>query len=150
MSEFWGGRSITIAFMDDSGDSAEITCESLQKHYERAVYFSSATLTGHEFRKILELAMRKKAFAALGLSHLPEMRNLDEMRLSGQDLRLILFMAIKAHPRDRRRTFRVSVPSSRSTNRQDNEQQAPLGAMSLFSWAKHKTKRPHRFEQRVE
>jgi len=99
--------------MDSAHDPVKITCEFLQKHIERAACCTSATLPGDEFREILKLATRRKTFAILGLDHLLQKRHLYEVKLSGQELRSLLFLAIKAHPRDRRHKLRVAVSSPR-------------------------------------
>ena len=96
-----------------------ITCEFLQKHIERAAYCTSATLSGDEFREILKLATRRKAFAVLGLDHLLNMRDQHEVKLLGHELRSLLVLASKAHPRERRRTYRVPLPARRGAKRQD-------------------------------
>ena len=105
--------------MNNPDDPVEITCEFLQKHMERAAYCTSATLPGDEFREILKLATRRKTFAVLGLHHLLQMRDQDEVTLLGHELRSLLVLASKAHPRERRRTFRVVVPSSRRAKVRD-------------------------------
>jgi len=94
--------------MDSVNDPVEITCEFLQKHMERAAYCTSATLPGDEFREILKLATRRKTFAVLGLHHLLQMRDRDEVTLLGHELRSLLVLASKAHPRQRRRKIRVA------------------------------------------
>ena len=94
--------------MDSVNDPVEITCEFFQKHMERAAYCTSATLTGDDFREILKLARRRKAFAALQLHHLLQMRDQDEVTLLGHELRSLLVLASKAHPRQRRRKIRVA------------------------------------------
>jgi hypothetical protein len=99
--------------MNGPDDPIEITCEFLQKSIERAAYCTTATLPGDAFREILKLATRQKAFAVLGLDHLLQKRHLYEVKLSGQELRSLLFLAIKAHPRDRRHKLRVAVSSPR-------------------------------------
>jgi len=103
--------------MNGPDDPIEITCEFLQKSIERAAYCTTATLPGDAFREILKLATRQKAFAVLGLDHLLQKRHLYEVKLSGQELRSLLFLAIKAHPRERRHKLRL--PSSRRGNDQD-------------------------------
>ena len=99
--------------MDSVSDPVEITCEFLQKRMERAAYCTSATIPGEEFREILNLATRRKAFAVLGLNHLLQMRDQHEVKLLGHELRSLLMLATKAHPRERRRKLRVPVASSR-------------------------------------
>ena len=94
--------------MDNASDPVEITCEFLQKHMERAAYCTSATLSGDDFREILKLATRRKTFAVLGLHHLLQMRDRDEVTLLGHELRSLLVLASKAHPRQRRRKIRVA------------------------------------------
>ena len=94
--------------MNNPDDPIEITCEFLQKHMERAAYCTSATLPGDEFREILKLATRRKTFAVLGLHHLLQMRDRDEVTLLGHELRSLLVLASKAHPRQRRRKIRVA------------------------------------------
>ena len=74
---------------------------------ERAAYCTSATLPGHEFREILKLATRRKTFAILGLNHLLRLRDRNEVQLLGHELRSLLMLASKAHPRERRRKFRI-------------------------------------------
>ena len=96
--------------MGNTEDPVGITCECLQKHIERAAYCTSATLTGDDFREILKLARRRKAFAVLQLHHLLQMRDQDEVTLLGHELRSLLVLASKAHPRERRRKFRVALP----------------------------------------
>ena len=96
--------------MDNASDPVEITCEFLQKHMERAAYCTSATLSGDDFREILKLATRRKTFAVLGLHHLLQMRDRDEVTLLGLELRSLLVLASKAHPRERQRKFRVAIP----------------------------------------
>jgi len=96
--------------MGNTEDPVGITCECLQKHIERAAYCTSATLSGDEFREILKLATRRKTFAVLGLHHLLQMRDRDEVTLLGHELRSLLVLASKAHPRERRRKFRVALP----------------------------------------
>jgi hypothetical protein len=96
--------------MDSPDDHVEITCEFLQKHMERAARCTSATLAGDEFREILRLATRRKTFAVLGLGHLLQMRDQDEVQLLGHELRSLLVLASKAHPRERRRKFRAPLP----------------------------------------
>jgi hypothetical protein len=98
--------------MDGPDDPVEITCEFLQKSMERAAYCTSATLPGDEFRQILKLATRRKTFAVLRLNHLLRMRDRQEVKLLGHELRSLLVLASKAHPRERRRKFRAPVPSS--------------------------------------
>ena len=105
--------------MDSVNDPVEITCEFLQKHMERAAYCTSATLPGDEFREILKLATRRKTFAVLGLHHLLQMRDRDEVTLLGHELRSLLVLASKAHPRERRRKFRVTPPARRGGRLQD-------------------------------
>ena len=97
--------------MDNASDPVEITCEFLQKHIERAAYCTSATLSGDDFREILKLATRRKTFAVLGLHHLLQMRDRDEVTLLGHELRSLLVLASKAHPRERRRKFLVALPA---------------------------------------
>ena len=104
--------------MGNTEDPVGITCECLQKHIERAAYCTSATLSGDEFREILKLATRRKTFAVLGLGHLLQMRDQHEVKLLGHELRSLLVLASKAHPRERRRKFRVALPASRETKRQ--------------------------------
>ena len=104
--------------MDSAHDPVEITCEFLQKHIERAACCTSATLPGDEFREILKLATRRKTFAILGLDHLLQMRDHHEVKLLGHELRSLLVLASKAHPRERRRKFRVAVPSARRARTQ--------------------------------
>ena len=104
--------------MSNVDDPVGITCEFLQKHIERAAYCTSATLSGDEFREILKLATRRKTFAVLGLGHLLQMRDQHEVKLLGHELRSLLVMASKAHPRERRRKFRVP-PVRRGAKRQD-------------------------------
>jgi hypothetical protein len=99
--------------MNGTDDQIEITCEFLQKSIERAAYCTTATLPGDAFREILKLAIRQKAFAVLRLDHLLQKRHLHEVTLSGHELRSLLFLAIKAHPRERRHKLRVAVSSSR-------------------------------------
>jgi len=94
--------------MDSVSDPVEITCEFLQKHMERAAYCTSGTLPGDDFREILKLARRRKAFAVMGLHHLLQMRDQDEVTLLGHELRSLLVLASKAHPRQRRREIRVA------------------------------------------
>ena len=105
--------------MDSAHDPVKITCEFLQKHIERAACCTSATLPGDEFREILKLATRRKTFAILGLDHLLQMRDQHEVKLLGHELRSLLVLASKAHPRERRRKFRVFVPPARRTEGQD-------------------------------
>ena len=105
--------------MDRADDRVEITCEFLQKHFERAAYCTSATLPGDEFRQILKLATRQKTFAVLGLDHLLQMRDLQEVKLLGHEIRSLLYLASKAHPRERRRNFRIIVPWSHQARVQD-------------------------------
>jgi hypothetical protein len=50
----------------------------------------------------LKLATRRKTFAVLGLHHLLQMRDRDEVTLLGHELRSLLVLASKAHPRERR------------------------------------------------
>jgi len=100
-------------------DPVGITCEFLQKHIERAACCTSETLPGDEFREILKLATRRKTFRVLGLGHLLKLRDRDEVTLLGHELRSLLVLASKAHPRERRRKFRVALPASRETKRQD-------------------------------
>ena len=96
--------------MGNTDDPVGITCEFLQKKIERAAYCTSATLSGDEFREILKLATRRKTFRALGLNHLLQMRDQHEVKLLGHELRSLLVLASKAHPRERRRKFRVALP----------------------------------------
>ena len=125
--------------MDSVNDPVEITCEFLQKHMERAAYCTSATLPadehftrvlrtlsdcfqqitdlGDEFREILKLATRRKTFAVLGLHHLLQMRDRDEVTLLGHELRSLLVLASKAHPRQRRRKIRVALLATREQDR---------------------------------
>ena len=103
--------------MDNASDPVEITCEFLQKHMERAAYCTSATLPGDEFREILKLATRRKTFAVLGLHHLLQMRDRDEVTLLGHELRSLLVLASKAHPRQRRRKIRVALLATREQDR---------------------------------
>ena len=103
--------------MSNLDDSVEITCEFLQKSMEQAAYCTSATLSGKEFREILDLAVRRKTFAVLGLNHLLQMRNQREVTLLGHELRSLLMLASKAHPRERRRKFRVALPVRREGNK---------------------------------
>ena len=105
--------------MNRPDDPVEITCEFLQKHIERAAYCTSATLSGDEFRQILKLATHRKTFAALGLDHLLQMRDQHEVKLLGHELRSLLVLASKAHPRERRRKFRIAVFSSRRATDRD-------------------------------
>jgi hypothetical protein len=93
--------------MQTNSNSTDLTCEFLQKQMERAAYCASATLPGDQFRAILQLAMRNKAFAISSCAHLAEMCEHEEVELTGHDLRLLLMLASKAHPRERRRKFRV-------------------------------------------
>ena len=99
--------------MNGTDDPIQITCEFLQKSIERAAYCTTATLPGDAFRAILKLATRQNAFAVLGLDHLLQKRHLHEVNLSGHELRCLLFLAIKAHPGERRHKLRVAVSSSR-------------------------------------
>ena len=94
--------------MDNASDAVEITCEFLQKHIERAAYCTSATLSGDDFREIVKLATRRKTFAVLGLDHLLQMRDRHEVKLLGHELRSLLVLASKAHPRQRRRKIRIA------------------------------------------
>jgi len=105
--------------MGNTEDSVGITCEFLQRHIERAAHCTSATLPGDEFREILKLATRRKTFRVLGLDHLLQMRDQHEVKLLGHELRSLLVLASKAHPRERRRKFRVALPARRETKRQD-------------------------------
>jgi len=105
--------------MGNTDDPVGITCECLQKHIERAAYCTSATLSGDEFREILKLATRRRTFRALGLNHLLQMRHQHEVTLLGHELRSLLVLASKAHPRERRRKFRVVIPTRRVAKRQD-------------------------------
>ena len=93
--------------MESEHNFTELTCEFLQKQMESAAYCASATLPGDQFRAILQLAMRNKAFAISSCAHLAELCDRDEVELPGPDLRLLLMLASKAHPRERRRKFRV-------------------------------------------
>ena len=106
--------------MGNTVDPVGITCEFLQKHMERALDCTSATLSGDEFREILKLATRRKTFAVLGLDHLLQMRDRDEVQLLGHELRSLLLLASKAHPRERRRKFRVA-PSARQVAKHQDE-----------------------------
>ena len=103
--------------MGNTEDPVGITCECLQKHIERAAYCTSATLSGDEFREILKLATRRKTFAVLGLHHLLQMRDRDEVTLLGHELRSLLVLASKAHPRQRRRKIRVALLATREQDR---------------------------------
>ena len=103
--------------MDSVNDPVEITCEFLQKHMERAAYCTSATLPGDEFREILKLATRRKTFRVLGLNHLLQMRDQHEVTLLGHELRSLLVLASKAHPRQRRRKIRVALLATREQDR---------------------------------
>jgi hypothetical protein len=96
--------------MGSTDDPVGITCEFLQKHMERAARCTGATLSGDEFRAILSLATRRKTFGALGLGHLLQMQDQGEVKLLGHELRSLLVLASKAHPRERRRSFRAPVP----------------------------------------
>jgi hypothetical protein len=93
--------------MGNADDHVGITCEFLQKHIERAANCASATLPGDEFRQILKLATRRKTFRVLGLDHLLQMRDQHEVKLLGHELRSLLVLASRAHPRERRRKFRA-------------------------------------------
>jgi len=64
-------------------------------------------IPGDEFRKILKLAMRNKAFAISKLNHLHGLTRQHEVKLAGHDLRVLLMLASKAHPRERRHKLRV-------------------------------------------
>lgn len=99
--------------MGSTDDPVKITCEYLQKHMEHAAYCTSATLPGDEFREILKLAIRRKTFAFLRLNHLVSMRDRHEVKLLGHELRILLLLASKAHPRERRRKLRVAFAASR-------------------------------------
>jgi hypothetical protein len=103
--------------MSNVDDPVGITCEFLQKHIERAAYCTSATLSGDEFREILKLATRRKTFAVLGLGHLLQMRDQHEVKLLGHELRSLLVLASKAHPRQRRRKIRVALLATREQDR---------------------------------
>jgi len=103
----------------NTDDSVGITCEFLQKHMGRAADCTSATLSGDEFREILKLATRRKTFAVLGLDHLLQMRDRHRVMLLGHELRSLLVLASKAHPRERRRRFRVVLPARLSAKLQD-------------------------------
>ena len=93
--------------MDNENVSTELTCEFLQNHLERAARCVSAMIPGDEFRKILKLAMRNKAFAISKLNHLHGLTRQHEVKLAGHDLRVLLMLASKAHPRERRHKLRV-------------------------------------------
>ena len=105
--------------MGNIDDPVEITCECLQKHIERAAYCTSATLSGDEFREILKLATRRKTFAVLGLNHLLQMRDQSEVQLLGHELRSLLVLASKAHPRERRRKFRITPSAEGPSAKKD-------------------------------
>ena len=93
--------------MNNATIATELTCEFLQKHMERAAHSVGATIPGDEFREILKLAMRNKAFAISKLNHLHGLIGQHEVKLAGHDLRVLLMLASKAHPRERRHKFRV-------------------------------------------
>ena len=99
--------------MGSADDTVGITCEYLQKHMEHAAYCTSATLPGDEFREILKLAIRRKTFGFLRLNRLVAMRDRHEVKLLGHELRLLLMLASKAHPKERRCKLRVPVLVSR-------------------------------------
>ena len=93
--------------MGNSDDDIEVTCEFLQKQLMRAAFGARVTIPGHKFRQILKLAMRRKAFKTLGLDHLRYMCEAEDVTLEGTELRALLTLASKAHPRERRRNLRV-------------------------------------------
>ena len=93
--------------MSDDQNPAEVTCEFLQKRIESAVYCDRAVIPGDEFRSVLKLAMRNKLFARCKLDHLEELRDQHKAKLTGHDLRVLLMLASKAHPKERRKKLRT-------------------------------------------
>lgn len=53
----------------------------------RTALGARSTIAGHQFRQILKLAMRRKAFKTLGLDHLRYMGDAEEITLDGTELR---------------------------------------------------------------
>jgi hypothetical protein len=94
--------------MDEQQSATELTLEFLQEQIDRAAYCASATVPGDQFSKILNLAMRNKAFPISGLARLMDKRHQDTVELSGEHLRLLLMLAINAHPHKRRPKSRIS------------------------------------------
>jgi len=66
-------------------------------------------IAGAEFRAVLDLAMRDEAFSSSGLDHLLEIADQDEVKLNGNELRVLLILARRSKRRQlglRSRTLR--------------------------------------------
>jgi len=86
-----------------------VTIKWIDECITRAARFASAKIAGPEFRAVLDLAMRDEAFSSSGLDHLLEIVDQDEVKLDGNEMRVLLILARRSKRRQlglRSRTLR--------------------------------------------
>ena len=77
-------------------ESTEMTMEDLEAQIARAAYFTRMTIPSEQFRAILNLAMRVKAFDISHFGHLAMTRDREDVSLTGQEIRRLLMLALHA------------------------------------------------------
>ncbi len=86
-----------------------VTIKWIDESITRAARFASTKIAGREFRAVLDLAMRDEAFSSSGLDHLLEIADQDEVKLDGNEMRVLLILARRSKRRQlglRSRTLR--------------------------------------------
>ena len=77
-----------------------IRVETLETQLRRAAKCAHTTIPAEEFRAIVSLATRVKAYDFSGLSQVENTIDSEEVELTGKQLRLLLMLAIEARRRN--------------------------------------------------
>jgi hypothetical protein len=97
----------------DNMPELRISNEWLDEHIARAACCSDGTINGDQFRALMILAMRAPGFDDSGLSRLLEdFQGQDEVRLTGNELRMLLMLAKQVKHMDSRPRLHVVYGST--------------------------------------
>jgi hypothetical protein len=74
----------------------DASLEWLQEQFKGATYSINGTLPGDQFKAILHLAKRAKAYEYSQVDHLEQAGDRDDVQLTGVQMRVLLTLALQA------------------------------------------------------